>query len=201
MKLCKACNTEKPESEFYRDSSRHDGLNWRCKPCHKAHVAAIAMQPPRNPAPEGMKRCQRCKETKPLDQFFGHKGSWDGKQTMCKPCQTKRHQQWVEENREQVNRYARERYKKEPDRYADYDRKKKYGLPAGRYIEMLAEQGGVCAICKSPDPGARAFHVDHCHDTGAVRGLLCGKCNNGIGQLQHSETILLSAIDYLRNHK
>ena len=198
MKLCQACNTEKPETEFYRDRSRSDGLNWRCKPCHKEHIAHLAMQPPRNPPPEGMKRCQRCKETKPLDEFFANKGEYDGHARMCKPCQVRRHQQWVGENREQVNRYARERYQNDRPRYAEYERKKNYGLRKGEYDRMLAEQDGKCAICGTSDPSPRRhFAVDHCHHTSEVRGLLCGRCNTGIGQLQHSEEILLSALRYL----
>lgn len=204
MKLCQDCNTEKPETEFYRDRTRSDGLNWRCKPCHKAHVARVSMQPPKNPPPPGMKRCQRCKEIKPLDEFFADKNQYDGHARMCKSCAVSRHQQWVEENREQVNRYARQRYKNEPHRYAEYERKKHYGMPPGEYDRMLAAQDGRCAICKSTDPGGTRishFHVDHCHDTNRIRGLLCGNCNLGIGYLRHDERILRAAIEYIASRK
>lgn len=201
MKLCQACNTEKPETEFYRDKTRSDGLNWRCKPCHKAHVAWVSMQPPRNPAPEGMKRCGRCKETKPSDEFYADKTQYDGHTRMCKLCQTDRFKAWSAKNLNHLAAKQRERYRKDPLRYAAYDRKRRFGLQAGDYQRMLAAQGGRCAICHTDDPSPwKHFAIDHCHDTNAIRGLLCGTCNSGIGQLKHSEELLLSAIEYLRRY-
>jgi len=198
MKHCTACNTEKPESEFYRDRSRPDGLNWRCKPCHRLHIADVAMRPPRNLAPEGMKRCQRCKETKPLDQFFADKNQYDGKQRACRDCQVTRHKNWVDKNRPQLAAKQRERYRKNLDRYADYERRGHYGLPPGAYAQMLSEQGGGCAICHTSDPApSRNFAVDHNHKTNKVRGLLCGNCNNGLGRFRDDPTLLEEAIKYL----
>lgn len=57
-----------------------------------------------------------------------------------------------------------------------------YGITSAQYDEMLEAQGGVCAICRTDTPGAKKkfFHVDHCHDTGEVRGLLCMSCNSRI---------------------
>lgn len=65
-----------------------------------------------------------------------------------------------------------------------------------QYAAMLAEQHGVCAICASP-PSGRALAVDHNHATGKIRGLLCGNCNRGIGNLQDSIGLLYAAINYL----
>jgi len=76
---------------------------------------------------------------------------------------------------------------------------KKYGITLSEYDEILESQGGVCAICGSDDPqgkGAR-FHVDHCHETGEVRGLLCHFCNIGLGHFKDSREALQSAINYL----
>jgi hypothetical protein len=66
---------------------------------------------------------------------------------------------------------------------------------------MLAQQGGQCAICKGPPAGRDKFYVDHCHETGAVRGLLCIRCNTLIGSAKENETILVSAIAYIRRHR
>lgn len=200
MKLCQDCNTEKPETEFYRDSTRPDGLNWRCKPCHKAHVARINMLPPRNPPPEGMKRCQRCKETKPLEEFHSDKGQYDGKQRVCKACQYIRLKEWTGKNPDYSARKHRERRLLHIERYRDYDRKKKYGLNRGEYAEMLAAQDGKCALCGTANQGPRAFDVDHCHETNRIRGLLCGKCNTGLGQFNHDVSTLELAISYLKSN-
>lgn len=62
---------------------------------------------------------------------------------------------------------------------------------------MCAEQGGVCAICgRRPREGTH-LHVDHDHETGRVRGLLCFSCNVAVGQLQHDPTRIVRAADYL----
>lgn len=77
--------------------------------------------------------------------------------------------------------------------------KQKYGLTLEEFDELLAQQGGGCAICGSPDPNAQhgVWHVDHCHKTGRVRGLLCGPCNTGIGQMRDDPARLRAAADYL----
>jgi hypothetical protein len=63
---------------------------------------------------------------------------------------------------------------------------------------MLADQDGKCAICWCKSQGERRrFAVDHCHNSGKVRGLLCDNCNKGIGNLKHSPEILARAITYL----
>lgn len=68
-----------------------------------------------------------------------------------------------------------------------------------RYEELLAEQLGVCAICMQKCTSRRRLAVDHCHETGRVRGLLCHRCNRGIGFLGDSRQLLLRASDYLKS--
>jgi len=72
-----------------------------------------------------------------------------------------------------------------------------YGITIEQYGEMLEAQGGVCAICREPCPSGKNLAVDHCHETGAVRGLLCARCNSGIGQFLDSPDRLRAAIGYL----
>lgn len=74
---------------------------------------------------------------------------------------------------------------------------RKYGLSPSDFGSRLASQGFACALCTKPlaEDDAR---VDHCHSSGKVRGLLCVKCNTGLGFLGDSETGLLRAIEYLR---
>ena len=82
--------------------------------------------------------------------------------------------------------------------------KHKYGLSIEQYDRMFLEQNGVCAICGNPPaptgkPQQTRLHVDHDHQTGQIRGLLCRACNHGIGSLRDSTAILQSAISYLEN--
>jgi len=71
-----------------------------------------------------------------------------------------------------------------------------YGLPQGSLLRMIDSQSGACAICAQELDG-RAWHVDHNHTTGAVRGVLCVRCNVGLGKLRDSPGNIRSAISYL----
>lgn len=80
-----------------------------------------------------------------------------------------------------------------------------FGITKERFAEILAEQGGVCAICKRPETAKdglsgkpRALAVDHCHDHGHVRGLLCTGCNRALGFFKNDPARLQAAIEYLK---
>lgn len=80
--------------------------------------------------------------------------------------------------------------------------KRLYGITSAQYDAMLAAQNFVCKICGTDTPGGNGknFPVDHCHDTGRVRGLLCNACNTGIGKLRHSPDLLRQAACYLEEN-
>jgi hypothetical protein len=101
-------------------------------------------------------------------------------------------------NREEIRAKARLRRASATERDHDYLRRD-YGLTIEQYNQMFSAQGGVCAICKKPDP-KRRLAVDHCHDTGRVRELLCIKCNSAIGKLYDDPKMLDRAAAYLRKH-
>src|SRR5574343_1369234 len=73
---------------------------------------------------------------------------------------------------------------------------KKYGLSHNDYAKLIDEQGDVCAICGGVDED-KYLAVDHCHDSGKVRGLLCSRCNQGLGSFRDSVFNLKNAIKYL----
>jgi len=80
-----------------------------------------------------------------------------------------------------------------------------YGISVEEYESMLSAQNGLCKICFRPEMSkdsrsgkVKAIAIDHCHDTGKVRGLLCSNCNRAIGLMNHDEKILTRAIEYLR---
>lgn len=131
------------------------------------------------------KRCSRCKQVKPVAEFHRHAKRPDGLQTRCKPCLLALKKPVL------------------PEIQRDRNLRQFYGITAAEYDAMLAAQGGVCAICARPESAKRrgkvfALAVDHCHDLGHVRGLLCGNCNKGIGGLGHDTGRLEAAIAYLR---
>lgn len=118
--------------------------------------------------------------------------------------------EWQAENREKVRGYAKKyrdanrekcraatkRWELEhPDQLAAYHRQRNYGLTPTQHAALLLEQDGVCAICcQTP----KKWDVDHDHETGRVRGLLCHKCNTAIGLLGDNLTLIHSAQEYLR---
>jgi hypothetical protein len=79
--------------------------------------------------------------------------------------------------------------------------KRQYGIGQGEYEAILTQQGGVCSICGELPSGDKSLSVDHCHTTGDVRGLLCGKCNMGIGLFSDDLDLLASAASYLVNSR
>lgn len=100
----------------------------------------------------------------------------------CKPCQ---------------NKYNRDYRKQNPDRDRNNMLKRKYNMTISDYNKMYDEQNGECNICNKP---SNNLHVDHCHTTGKVRGLLCVNCNQLLGKAFDNPDILNQAIDYLKNN-
>lgn len=138
-----------------------------------------------------MKICTKCKVEKPLSEFHKWASTTDGYQYNCKACKAA----------------YRKKLDQQPhnlERTRAYHFKYKYGITVEQYDDMLAAQGGVCAICKQPERHKSRsgkitpLAVDHCHSTGRIRGLLCHYCNVSLGAMNDSIERLESAIDYLR---
>ena len=128
------------------------------------------------------KFCPDCISHKMLDSFHKNARSNDGFASYCKDCMNRR-------NRELTHK---------DDRIKKYGLSRRYGISMEKYNEMFEAQGGRCAICdKHQSELKRSLCVDHCHETGAIRGLLCIKCNAGIGQL-NSGDLLDKAKRYLK---
>lgn len=87
---------------------------------------------------------------------------------------------------------------KNTDRTREYALQYNYGLSLEAYDKLLEAQQGLCAICRHSCPSG-PLCVDHDHSTGAIRGLLCRKCNVGIGQLNDDPALVQAALDYLNN--
>lgn len=75
----------------------------------------------------------------------------------------------------------------------EYHLRRTYGISREQYEQMVADQKGKCAICRKFD---NKLHVDHCHTTGQIRGLLCGSCNRGLGLFRDDPAIMRRAITY-----
>ena len=165
------------------------------------------------------KRCRICGVFKALTEFYAAPECVDGLRGECRTCFQARARTRAETNpalREIARERARRWVEDNPDRKRDYNRayaeagkkgpsdrkshlKRKFGITLEDYDRMLADQGGGCAICGDP-PGATALHVDHCHESGRVRGLRCFRCNSALGNLREDARILAAALAYVTRH-
>ena len=101
--------------------------------------------------------------------------------------------EWYEDNKDKV----KENYQKNKEKIKESFLKNKYGITTKEYNKILKKQGGVCAICRNK-PNGKNLSVDHNHDTGKVRGLLCHYCNSTLGHSKENILILQKCIEYLK---
>lgn len=110
---------------------------------------------------------------------------------------------YYQENKAQRVQYSRDFRKAFPNDVRKTYLKHKYKLTLEQFNKMLDEQNGKCALCQKEHSGRKdrkSLFVDHCHKTNKVRGLLCNKCNCGLGNFQDNTDYLQSAIDYLKKN-
>lgn len=94
--------------------------------------------------------------------------------------------------------YSRRWYYKNPDKVRNAKYKRNYGISLDDYNELFQKQNGLCAICFKPETRMKyRLHIDHCHGTGKIRGLLCNTCNRALGLFKDNPEVLLRAYKYL----
>ncbi len=159
------------------------------------------------------KLCRDCGAAKSLEAFNKHPKTRDGRQPHCRDCQRAygaRHyrankaryeeqaKRWRAENPERARATRRRNYLENPPTAAQRREgwlRWRYGISTADYEALFQTQGGICAICQLSS--AQALRVDHDHDTGQVRGLLCHNCNAMLGLVREDADVLSSAIRYL----
>lgn len=140
--------------------------------------------------------CSKCRRRKSEEEFPLNRSTYDGHAVYCKPCAAKdareRQRAETQEQREHKRRYSRR-----------YDIKRNYGIPFETVAALLADQNNQCAICFSQIDllAKRSGCVDHDHGTKKIRGILCVKCNAGIGQFCEDVNRMESAIRYIKRHR
>jgi len=163
-----------------------------------------------------MKQCTKCGETKPRTEFYKKTSRKDGLTSWCQSCigidGRNRRAVNPEKGRESSKKYRdahpevyRQWQLANPDSIRHRRIKRTYGLTEADWQTMFDAQGGVCLICGKPEIATykngkvKRMSVDHCHTTGAVRGLLCSKCNHGLGNFDDNPELLVVAAEYLRH--
>ena len=129
------------------------------------------------------KACNVCKIEKNISEFYTGRGK-------CKDC---------------INAAARKIRVDKPERYAryrkranEYLKERRYGITQEDFNNMLVEQNNMCKICNSEFKSTKDTHIDHCHNSDTVRGLLCNSCNLALGQFGDNTDIMGRAIKYLQ---
>jgi len=151
---------------------------------------------------EGLKNCFKCKITKKLSEFYPSKRTKDGARPFCIDCQLGTPDNWKKNNIERVRMQDNERRKKKPHQYKNSQLRSTYGINLEDFEDFLRQQDGKCAICKIDQKDfKKRMSVDHDHKTGLIRGLLCDKCNRGLGHFSDSQDLMLKAIEYLNNNR
>lgn len=108
-----------------------------------------------------------------------------------------------EKHKVQYLKTTQEWRKRNPDKVKAANAKgrlRRYGMEKTQYAALLSRQDGLCAICAEILDNGKDTHIDHCHRTGAIRGILCRHCNLGLGHLKDSLEILDAMGRYLRRH-
>src|SRR5574337_857434 len=100
--------------------------------------------------------------------------------------------EWRQKNKERSKELANRWRRENREKTRGYHLKAKFGITNDDYDRMLEEQDFVCAICG--EPSDKTYHVDHCHTSGKVRGLLCNTCNRGLGYFKDNTSFLTNAI-------
>ncbi|MPQ99636.1 endonuclease [Modestobacter sp. I12A-02628] len=190
-KFCRDCGYHRPVADFSVNKRSRDGLAFYCR----QHLAERSLKsrearrvkprthrfaPQGTVVPEGHKWCPDCGSVKRLDAFPRTRASSSGRATYCLPC----HNERGKRSREAVGGSR------------TYHLTRRYGITAEEADAMSAQQDGRCAICRT----APAAHVDHDHETGRVRELLCFGCNGGLGQFKDAPDVLRRAATYVEEH-
>lgn len=136
-----------------------------------------------------MKKCSKCKIDKPFDQFTKRGAKYvsstpgGDRQTYCKSCESDYNREYRARNKNHRKAQVRER---------------RYGITNEKYQQLLAEQNFCCASCNDPfGEIEKHIHVDHCHKTKVVRGILCHHCNVALGHLKDDPKRIHNLLTYL----
>jgi len=194
-KECRVCGKVKGIEEFsVRDKGGGaDGRENRCRKCYAGYMREWRKKNEMGREKVGVevkskqRGCRKCGVRKLLSEFPNGTGlSATGKVLFCKECNARSAKEWRRNNPEKREKHTREGFLKG-----------QYDMTVEEYNEMLEAQGDGCAICGGVNSDGRSLAVDHCHETGLIRGILCTRCNMGLGYVGDDVKILRRMIGYL----
>jgi Recombination endonuclease VII len=129
-----------------------------------------------------LKRCPKCGLDKAIDEFVKNRSAKDGLGGYCRPCHAA---------------VVRENVKKNHGGGRNFQLQRRYGVDTRTAAWLMLQQDGLCAVCREADPA----HLDHCHGSNALRGVLCFNCNRALGYFGDDLLTMFRAADYLESHR
>lgn len=196
QKKCAVCKEVKSIDDFSKDSHGAKERQGTCIICMKKRRKEAYIPRPRKAVirkTPDFKICKRCEQTKPKESFSPHRGSRDLLHAWCKPCSAEYRRTQPQPSLETIR--------------ANY-LKREYNLTVEEYQAKFDAQDGVCAICKRPEKlfdkranRLRHLAVDHDHETGQVRDLLCASCNQAFGNMEENPDLIRALLEYGKKWK
>ena len=146
-----------------------------------------------------MKTCSRCHKAKEDKDFYPRPDRSCGLTSACRECSVLLAKTIYKRRISRDPAYAKRYYAKHKDRYRASSILKRYRISIEECDRMLESQNGTCAICKveTPESNGKMLCIDHDHETGMVRGLLCSNCNRALGHLRESVPAMFNMIGYI----
>lgn len=216
FRVCSICFSNKPTTEFDRNTTF-------CKDCRRIKVRDRMRGQPGKVAEWNRKKvrreelrpekpCAGCKRILPIENFDFQNKARGWRASRCQECRVKYTKEYRRKNLEKSRQWSREHYRravaKDPEKFKiDWlkQRCEKYGVTVEWWNEQFTKQNGVCALCLKPEISerkkgstVRSLAIDHHHENGTARGLLCSACNQAIGKIEAASGWLERAIKYLK---
>jgi len=151
------------------------------------------------------KFCPRCKKTKPAKDFPKSKIRRGGLSSWCSVCSRENGKQWYASNKASKDKKNLDWYYKNKRRARNTYLKRTYGISIEEYEDLFSLQNGLCALCDQPEKTKdyrtgqiKALAVDHCHESGRIRSLLCYRCNHIISCVGDNEQGAQKILNYMK---
>lgn len=189
-KICSVCDEDLPLKDFNLRCASKDGYQHKCRNCQLDYQHKRFNQTPRRIVKDGFQYCPTCRQELPFNLFGSNVSRSNFLNMYCKKCtNTQNKQQYYKKNTEDIRA-----------KYIQLT----YNLSWEDYVNMFANQDGKCAICNTDiflaaNDRNKTAHIDHAHENGKIRGLLCGNCNVSLGGFNDDVKIMQNAIDYINS--
>jgi hypothetical protein len=195
-RVCRQCGVRKPLDAFRRADGSRGRRTEICKECRQPSASDIVLEP---------RICSRCKVAKPITAFPPRCTGRDGLDAACRECVATANRARYLKHRDRELARRREHLRKHRQRHGEvlaygrnYRMVARFGITVAEWERLFEAQGSVCAICGRDDPDGPNWHTDHCHDSGKVRGILCRRCNLGLGWFDDSPEKMRLAARYIQ---